>query len=233
MERVPTGIEGLDELLGGGFPKGRIILVSGGPGTGKTVFAMQYLYRGVVEHGDKGVFVTLDEPIERLDENMASFGIDLPKLREEGKLSIVALNPIQFVTIRPGGLIHIIREAVKPGVKRLAIDPLTTMLLQEKDPYQQRLDIMRLFSTLSELGCTVVVTSEARHATLTRTFHVEEFLADGVIILHKVILKSKVIQALQIEKMRGITYDGQLRPYQITTEKGMVVYPKERIIELE
>ena len=232
MDTVPSGIEGLDEILNGGFPKRRIILVTGGPGTGKTVFAIQYLYHGAVNLGEKGVFISLEEPIERIKENMRRFGFDLEKPIKEGKLSFVELTPIQFTTIKPSGLIHLIREKVKPGVERLAIDPLTTIMLQEKDIYQQRLDLMRLFKTLSELDCTAVVTSEARYAMLKRRFHAEEFLADGVVILHKIVLKGRVIQALQVEKMRGTLHDTQLRPYKIT-EKGIVVYPKERVIELE
>ena len=229
---MSTGIEGLDEILGGGFPKGRVILVTGGPGTGKTIFAIQYIYHGAANLGEKGVFISLEEPIERIKENMVNFGFNIDKLRKEDKLSIFELTPIQFTTIKPSGLLHLIKEVVKPDVKRLALDPITTMMLQERDPYQQRLDLMRLFKTLSELGCTTVVTSEARYAILKRAFHPEEFLADGVVILHKIVLKGKVVQALQVEKMRGVSHDNQLRPYKVT-ERGIVVYPKERVIELE
>ena len=232
MSVVSTGIEGFDEILNGGFPRRRVILVTGGPGTGKTVFATQYLYHGAVNLGEKGVFISLEEPIKRIKENMANFGFNLEKLIKAGKLSFVELTPIQFTTIKPSGLIHLIREKVTPEVKRLVIDPLTTIMLQEKDIYQQRLDLMRLFKTLSELDCTTIVTSEARYAMLKRRFHAEEFLADGVVILHKIVLKGRVVQALQVEKMRGVPHDTQLRPYKIT-EKGIVVYPKERVIELE
>jgi circadian clock protein KaiC len=133
---VSTGIEGLDEILNGGFPRRRVILVTGGPGTGKTVFATQYLYHGAVNLGEKGVFISLEEPIERIKENMANFGFNLEKLIKAGKLSFVELTPIQFTTIKPSGLIHLIREKVTPEVKRLVIDPLTTIMLQEKDIYQ-------------------------------------------------------------------------------------------------
>lgn len=232
MNVVLTGIEGLDEILNGGFPKGRIILVTGGPGTGKTVFAIQYLYYGAAFLNEKGIFISLEEPVKKIKENMVNFGFNLEEQIKTGKLSFVELTPIQFTTIKPSGLIHLIREKVTPEVKRLVIDPLTTIMLQEKDVYQQRLDLMRLFKTLSELNCTTIVTSEAHYAMLKRRFHAEEFLADGVVILHKIILKGRVVQALQVEKMRGVPHDTQLRPYKIT-EKGMVVYPKERVIELE
>jgi len=235
LRRVSTGIEGLDELIGGGFPEGRIILVVGGPGTGKTLFSMQYLYHGATKLGEKGIFVSLDETAKKLKDNMALFGFDIDKPQKEGKISILELTPTQFISIKPSGLMHLLKDIVKSSsdVKRLVLDPITSMVIQEKDIYHRRLEIVRLFSFLSDIGCTTVVTSESRFSLLRRRFNVEEFLSDGVIILHKFVLKGRVIHAVQVEKMRGVIHDTQLHPYRVLKDKGIVVYPKEYVIELQ
>ncbi|MGP3667910.1 MAG: RAD55 family ATPase [Candidatus Bathyarchaeota archaeon] len=235
MKYVPTGIEGFDELVGGGLPEGRVIIVIGGPGTGKTLFGMQYLYYGATKFGEKGVFVSLDEPAEKLKNNMASFGFDIDKLQKEGKISILEVSPTQFVSIKPSGLIHLLKDAVKsfPDIKRIVLDPITSMVIQEKDIYHRRLEVVRLFSFLADTGCTAVVTSESRFSILRRRFNVEEFLSDGVIILHKFIIKGRVAHAVQVEKMRGVIHDTQLHPYRILKNKGITVYPKEYVIELQ
>ncbi|MGQ4872254.1 MAG: ATPase domain-containing protein, partial [Candidatus Thorarchaeota archaeon] len=93
IERVKTGIPGLDELIEGGFPKGDTILVAGKAGTGKSILATQFLYRGAVDYGEPGVLVTLEEPPRLIKRNMMRFGMDLEKLEREGMLAIVDLSP--------------------------------------------------------------------------------------------------------------------------------------------
>ncbi|MFW9944179.1 MAG: ATPase domain-containing protein, partial [Candidatus Sifarchaeia archaeon] len=98
IERVNTGIPGLDDLIEGGFPRGDIILVAGRAGTGKSILVNQFLYKGVTEYGEPGVLVTLEEPPHLIRRNMMRFGMDLAALEKEGKLSIVDLSPSKEVT---------------------------------------------------------------------------------------------------------------------------------------
>lgn len=246
MEKVPTGIKGLDELLKGGFPKGRCILLVGGPGSGKTVFAMQFLKAGA-EAGEEGLYVTLDEKPEQVKAEMASFGWDIDRLEREGKLFILDATPFRrprgleqagvsegfvFVprlTLR--GLVRTIKKMVREeGIQRVAVDPITAMTLRYEEAHRRRRAFLAFFEALGETGCTSLVTSELRTGMLKRSFQLEEFLSQGVILLHTVIHEGDVVRAIQVEKMRGMEHDSQLRPYRITSS-GIEVFPRDRVFK--
>jgi|YelNatPaOPRAMG01_1025707.scaffolds.fasta_scaffold25860_2 circadian clock protein KaiC len=247
MERVKSGIKGLDELLNGGFPRGKCILLVGGPGSGKTIFAIQFLMAGA-EEGEPGLYISLDEKPEEVKEEMSSLGWNLEDLEREGKLFFIDATPLkkveQLERNAPSGLKgfefripmvtleNIVETAAElvseEGVRRMAVDPITALTLRYGDPAERRRAVLNFFDSLSEVGCTSIITSELRATQLHRGFQPEEFLAQGVIVLHTIIHEGVLIKAIQIEKMRGIKHDLQLRPYKIT-EKGIEVYPKDRI----
>jgi KaiC/GvpD/RAD55 family RecA-like ATPase len=242
--RVPTGVEGLDEMLGGGLPQGHCVLVCGGPGSGKTIFGIQFLYSGAVKCNDAGLYVSLDENPNHLKRNLAGFGWDLENLEKNGKFMIVDASPMRVVPgeIKAGqfiigkkdfnmlGLIHIIKDRVKEiHAKRLVIDPITMLVLQYPDVSERRNAILNLFEALTELGTTNLVIAEMRTTSLERRIKAEEFLSHGVILLHNFAHNGRIISAVQIEKMRGISHDKQLRPYEIS-KNGIEVFPKESLI---
>lgn len=247
MEKVPTGIKGLDELLRGGFPKGRCILLVGGPGSGKTIFAMQFLKAGA-EAGEEGLYVTLDEKPEQVKAEMASFGWDIDGLEREGKLFLLDATPFRrprglgeptgvsgaFVFIPKltlKGLVTTIKKMVKEeGIQRVAVDPITAMTLRYEEAHRRRRAFLAFFEALGETGCTSLVTSELRTGMLKRSFQLEEFLSQGVILLHTIIHEGNVVRAIQVEKMRGMEHDSQLRPYRITPS-GIEVFPKDRVFK--
>src|SRR5207248_453389 len=171
MDRVPTGIKGLDELLGGGFPEGRCILVVGSPGSGKTTFALQYLYHGAML-GETGLYVTLDEHPDLVKKNLQSYDWDIDGMEKKGKL--------------------------------LFID------------------------ALADSGCTSLITSELKTSLMDRRFQLEEFLSHGVVLLHSLFHEGNIVRAVQIEKMRGISHDTQIRPYQFGAT-GIEVFPKDKV----
>jgi circadian clock protein KaiC len=244
MKKVPAGIDGLDKMLNGGLPRGRCILVCGGPGSGKTILSMQFLLHGAVQLDEPGLYVSLDEDISQLREEVASFGWDLEKLEKKGKLAVVDASPIRHIPaeVKVGdlwvgkrnfssvSLVEIIKKNVeKIKAKRIVIDPITALTFLYQDVSERRTAILDLFETLTNLGTTNLVTNELRSVTLEREIRSEEFLAHGVILLHVFVSDKEIVRGIQVEKMRGIAHDDQIRPYRIT-ENGIEVFPQEKPI---
>jgi KaiC/GvpD/RAD55 family RecA-like ATPase len=249
MERIASGIKGLDELLGGGLPKGRCILLVGAPGSGKTTFAMQFLVGGVSQ-GERGLYVALDERPESVKENMADFGWNLEGLEAEGGLVFLDATLLRkakkaeaeayaheiAIGILPSApqltmtsLIRTVRKiAEEENIQRIAVDPITSLMLRFPQQARRRYAILRFFDALMSTGATCMVTTELRTAALNRAFQVEEFLSQGVILLHTMVHEGSVLRAIQVEKMRGIAHDTQLRPYQIGAG-GIEVFPSDRV----
>jgi len=242
IERVPSGIKGLDGLIGGGFPKGRVVLVCGGPGSGKTILCSNFLVSGALKYNEPGVFVSLDEKKEDLIKEMAAFGWDLQRLEVEKKLIIVDASPIRLLPsqlllgpvpisrkeVALSALIDLIRRNVRTvGAKRICIDPISMLLLQYPDPAEKRYAIASMFEELSKLDAAVLVSSELRTESLEREYHIEEYISHGVILLQS--YQNGKVKAIKVEKMRGASCDPTPRPYNITNE-GFVVFPNEVVI---
>jgi KaiC/GvpD/RAD55 family RecA-like ATPase len=243
VDRVPTGVQGLDYMLGGGLPSSRCVLVCGGPGSGKTIFGVQFLYNGVTKYGETGLYITLDESPAKLKRDMAGFGWNLERLEKDGKLVIVDASPIRTLPARVKvgnfnirrkdfsmlSLNHIIKtKAQEIHAKRLVIDPITMFVLQYPDVSERRNAIVDLFEGLAKLGTTSLLMTELRASILEREIQPEEFLSDGVIVFHNFVNGGRVVRAVQIEKMRGIRHDYELRPYKILKD-GIEVFPEENI----
>jgi KaiC/GvpD/RAD55 family RecA-like ATPase len=241
MKKTLTGIDGLDKMLNGGLPSGRCILVCGGPGSGKTILSTQFLNYGAVRCDEPGLYVSLDEDINQLKEEMAGFGWDLEKLEKKGKLAIVDASPIRHVPgeVKIGdlwigkrdfslvSLMEVVkRNAKEISAKRIVIDPITALTFQYSDVSDRRTAILDFFETLTNLGTTNLVTTELRSVTLEREILAEEFLAQGVILLHVFVSEREIVRGIQIEKMRGIDHDNQIRPYKMAGN-GIEVFPQE------
>lgn len=248
MDRVVTGIKGLDEVLHGGLPKARTILVVGSPGSGKTTFAVQFLVGGA-KAGEPGLYVSLDEKPERVKTNLSSFGWGLDALEDSGKLTFIDAtqlkrpgqrvsqptidteNPVNLTLpeLTLGSLVRTVRRvAAEEGTMRIVVDPITSLMLRYPEEAKRRRALLLFFDALESTGCSCIVTSELRTSMLARRFQVEEFLSQGVVLLHTMVHDGNVIRGLQVEKMRGISHDAQLRPYQIG-DAGVEVFPKDRI----
>jgi KaiC/GvpD/RAD55 family RecA-like ATPase len=250
LDRISTGIKGLDEVLKGGLPKGRTILVVGSPGSGKTTFAVQFLVGGA-KVGEPGLYVSLDEKPERVKLDLSSFGWNLDALEQSGKLTLIDATPLKrpghrFVEASTGSenpvsftipeltlpsLVRSIRRiAAEEGTQRIVIDPMTSLMLRYPEEVKRRRALLHFFDALESTGCSCLVTSELRTSELERKFQLEEYLSQGVVLLHTMIHDGSVVRGIQVEKMRGISHDDQLRPYQIT-QTGIEVYPKDKVFQ--
>jgi KaiC/GvpD/RAD55 family RecA-like ATPase len=222
MERVKSGIPGLDDLIEGGFPKNSVILLTGTCGTGKTIMGIQFLWYGA-QNGENGVFISFEEPIEQIKANAKAFGWDLDKMEKEGKIIFVRYDPFHVEDI-----IDLIEINVrKNNAKRVVIDSISALNMYIRDLPEIRRTIFNLVTILYKLGCTTLMISEmlSNQQELSR-FGVEEFLADGVVVLYYRKVDAQFARALTVWKMRGTNHSQKLHPYAIT-ENGIVVYSRE------
>ncbi len=240
---VSIGVGGVDSLLDKkGVPKGSSVLLLGAPGSGKTIFCLQFLQAGV-SLGENGVYLSMDEDTERLLENAKQMGVDLTKPVKDGKIAIVDASPIRLLPakIKLGGvevggrefalstLISSLTDAVrKVNATRLVIDPISTLIVHFSDEYTRRIAFLELMAAASRTKCTTLLVDELNDAQLQRAHMFEEFLTQGVILLSRILTGSTFTRVFSIEKMRGIAHDTQPHPYRIT-EHGIEVFPTEQI----
>lgn len=226
VERVKTGIKGLDEVISGGFPKGSTILVTGGPGVGKTSLCMNFLVGGALNYKEQGVYVSLEEEPKRTMYNIkSSFSWPIDELVKKNLIKFVKAELYDFDKLK----ILLEDEVDAMKAKRLVIDPTTIISLFFEKPLQIRRSIYDLDRCAKKLGCTTLMTCEVPEGTVgISAFGVEEFVVDGIIVLLYLEKKDTFTRGLRIRKMRATRHDIALHPVEITRD-GMVVYPKERI----
>ena len=227
FEFVKTGIKGLDSMLGGGIPKGQSVLLVGGPGTGKTSVALQFLYEGAL-NGEKGLFISLEEKPERIVENCM---IAFPEWKQFRKL--VGNETIKILKIEKwsyDGFIETINTNVSQyKATRCVIDSLSIMELYFEKAYDYRKRLFDMINFLSNTECTTLITSEMEGRETIRLRHpIAEYVADGVIALYKLEKKEKRVRALEILKMRGTSHMTDLVPIAIE-KNGIKVFEGEKV----
>lgn len=239
MTRISTGVAGLDEMLGGGFLANKIILVRGGPGTGKTIFSLQFIAEGA-KKGERGIYLTLEEPIESVRTAAANLGFDLEDLEKKKALKLIDGSQLVYKFSdenksnygAPKLVIsqianQIMIEAESLGATRLVVDPITSAIIHQRFPTDKRLEILELMKSLRKIKCTSVITSESSSPSEDE-FFVEEYLADGVIILAQTLHNFVVTKTIRVEKMRGTRHDDQPRKYEIS-DSGLVAFNTEPV----
>lgn len=215
VNRVATGLGGLDKVLQGGIPRESIILLSGACGTGKSTFAMQFLYYGAKYCNEPGVYVTLEEDPKKLTENMSLFGWDLQALIDRKKLIVIKPDIYKFDSIK-----QIIGDAIdKIGAKRLVVDSYSVLLTYFSDPYEIRNGLVQLDREIKKMGCTAMVISDIKdNSEIFSTTGVEEFIVDGVIVLYLIKNPSHPYEskrAISVRKMRATSHPLNLYPFEI------------------
>lgn len=231
--RVPTGIPGLDDLLEGGFPRGSCILVTGTPGSAKTIFALQYIVNGALKYGEKGIFIPIEQTIYDLHRQFIEFGYDIKKLHDEGMIGILSLE------IKPEHGEDILEKItskefqegiIEFGAKRIAIDPLNLVLQFSSGYGGERRGIQKLISTYKRLGCTTILTHERTRGGSDIEFGVQDFVVDGILYLQLVRVtgafgdRERLLERrLSILKMRETNHGQGI--YRLEIEKdGLHVY---------
>ena len=233
IERVKTGIPGLDDILHGGIPRRNVVLLSGGPGTGKTILAQQFLYNGL-ENGEPGIYVALEEHPVQVRINMSQFNWDPREYEAKGMFAIVdaftagigeAAKRERYVVRAPDefeALIDVLRAAVR-DVKavRAVVDSVTTLYITR--PAAARGMVLQLKRVLSGLGCTSFLISQV--SVTERGFGGPgvEHAADGIIRLDLDEVESRLYRSLIVWKMRGTSHSMSRHPFEIT-DRGVIIY---------
>ncbi len=229
MARVPTGIPGLDELIQGGFLEGATILVSGGAGTGKTILATQYIYNGAAQYGEPGIYITMEEGATNLWWNMKSFKWNLTKYEQDNLIKIYKvgmIEPAEFAKKFSEEIDRIKSMVEKMDAKRLVIDSTTAFGMWMGSESQIRYSLFKLAEELKEMKCTTIMTAETLGGRdQFSRFGVEEFIADGVIVLYFMPPQ----RALFVRKMRGTKHDQKVHPY-VIGPKGIEINAKEEVL---
>ncbi|MCS7109575.1 MAG: AAA family ATPase [Candidatus Micrarchaeota archaeon] len=226
VPRVPSGILGLDDMIEGGFEKNSLNIVCGETGSGKTLFATQFVYYGASRYNDNSIFISLEESKDEIKRRMARFGFDISALESSGKLAIYSYSPKdvnKFIEDLPQ-----IESAIKKNkITRLALDSLTTYSLFFGNNEKKILEILSLFDRLKKMNCTSVLTAELKLAS--KILEGEEgvsieHLSDSIISLYSTRKGDIRDIGLEVIKMRGTNHSRKIAPIKII-QSGLIVYP--------
>ncbi len=229
LEKSPTGIQGLDEITFGGIPKGRPTLVCGGPGCGKTLFAMEFLYKGATVFNEPGVFLSFEEREEDLIANFASLGFDIKSLIDKNKFALDYVYIERSEIEETGaydleGLFVRIASSVETiGAKRIVLDTIEALFSGFTDETVLRAELRRLFRWLKDNNLTAIITGEKGENLLTK-HGLEEYVADCVIFLDHRVTEQVATRRLKIVKYRGSKHGTNEFPFLIGDE-GIFVFP--------
>ncbi len=227
--KSPTGIQGLDEITGGGLPKGRPTLVCGSAGCGKTLLAMEFLVRGATEFDEPGVFMAFEETTNDLTQNVASLGFDLKDLIAHKKM-VLDFVYIERSEIEESGeydleglFIRLALAIDSIGAKRVVLDTIESLFAGLPNPLILRAELRRLFRWLKDKGVTAIITGERGNETLTRQ-GLEEYVSDCVIVLDHRVSEQTSSRRMRVVKYRGSTHGTNEYPF-VIDEDGISVLP--------
>lgn len=225
--RIQTGIPEFDKLIEGGIPEKSIVLLSGPCGAGKSIFSMRFLVEGALM-GEPGVYVSLKESIEETINQMRFFEWPVDNLIEQKKILVVQPELYNF-----DALLTTLEDTIdRIHAKRLVIDTISILGMYFEDPYKIRKSLLDLGYMLKKLGCTTIAISEIDETQKNLSpYGVEEFVADGVVILYYLKIKkgSEFLRALTIRKMRSTRHSKRVHRFEIKQKGGVLIYPKETI----
>jgi len=251
MERIKTGIPGLDPLIGGGFPTGRVILISGACGTGKSILAMQFLFKGATEYGEPGILVTFDEMPNKLREDAQNFGWDLEALERKKKIAIVDATSSRVGApseeehaILPGQMdvdrviVEVMSVAKTIGAKRIVFDSVPAMAFKLENPNEVRRAILKIAYITGRAGVTTLLTTEIEEQNINSSqslkfskYDIEEYVADGVILLNFMGSGKDMIRTVMVRKMRGTKHTMEVHPLDINSE-GIAVKKLSDVLKM-
>ena len=236
MERTASGVPGFDDIIGGGFPKGTCCLITGTAGSGKTTFAVQFLYKGITEYKQNGVYVSLEERPKDLRKEMLNFGWDLEKLENEGKLAIIdagssrdgiRTNEAYALNLGPRLNIsalsaHIFEVCRSVNAYRIVVDSIPSLQLRLKDESEVRRATSLLTNLLLEMGRTSLMITEIADPHEFSRYGFEEYVTRGVVVMRLIPQYGELKRTIQVMKMRGTNHSTRTYSMEITNQ-GIVV----------
>jgi circadian clock protein KaiC len=229
LPKVRTGISGFDEITLGGLPGGRPTLVCGGPGCGKTLFAMTFLVNGAAQYDEPGVFMSFEEASEDLVLNVASLGYDVQKLIDEQRIAMDYVRVEKSEIEESGdydldGLFVRLDYAIKKvGAKRVVLDTLEVLFAGLGNTDILRAELRRLFAWLKDRGVSAIITAERGEGSLTR-YGLEEYISDCVILLDNRVENQITTRRIRVVKYRGSAHGTNEYPFLID-DQGISVMP--------
>ena len=230
LEKAPTGIPGLDQITGGGLPLGRVTLVAGGAGAGKTLLGLNFLVAGARQYGDPGVLMTFEESAAKVALNVRSLGFDLDELQRSGLLAVLAfrVDPSEMVAVGEFDfepLFAILDDAIRRvGARRVVLDTIEVLFGAFGDDTIVRSELSRLMRWLEERGVTVVLTGERGNGSALTRHGIEEYVTDCVIVLDHRVSAEISTRRLRVVKYRGSAHGTNEYPFLISA-RGVTVLP--------
>lgn len=230
--RVATGILDLDLVIEGGIPRNNTVLISGGAGTGKSTFALQFLINGAVRFSEPGIYITFEQTKDAIFSLSEQFSWDAKNLEEQSVFSVLEYTPEQLYKAMQagGGSLRDMIESMR--VKRIVIDSITDFIMLFKSETNQRKEIVDLFKKFSKWGVTVLVVGEEDSEQKKHFSTVLDYECDGVILLYNERRGDIRHRALEIFKMRETKHAGRIFPMKIS-EKGVIVSVKDKMVQLK
>jgi len=229
LDRAPTGISGLDQITGGGLPRGRVTLIAGSAGAGKTLLGLQFLVAGARDYGEPGVLLTFEESAAKVADNVRSLGFDLDELQRDGLLAVLSFQVEPTEIIAAGEfdfepLFVILDDAItRVGAKRVVLDTIEVLFGAFGADSIVRAELSRLARWLEERGVTAIVTGERGDGSITR-HGIEEYVSDCVIVLDHRVREEISTRRLRVVKYRGSAHGTNEYPFFISA-RGFVVLP--------
>ena len=225
MNILKTGVLGLDEMLGGGIPEGHTVAVLGSAGTGKSTFALQFIFTGL-QNNENCVYLSLEESEENLMKTGIIFGWDLKPYIDNKKLTLVNFNRFNFKEMINRFESDLPKLLKSLNIKRLVIDPITLYEMIYDTESERRDHLFNFAQVIKEMGITVVMTSEiSKENPYCSKYGLIEYITDGVIIMRQVRREDLIAVTTFIEvlKMRHIDHSKEIKPYNIT-KNGILVH---------
>jgi KaiC domain protein len=225
MEKLKTGIPGLDRMLDGGIPEGHIVEVLGSPGTGKTILALQFILTGL-QNGENCVYLSLEQSEEDILKTAEIFGWNLEPYIANNKLALVYLSPLNIKAT-----LHRVKNCLPAmfksfDAKRLVIDPITLYEMVQNSESERRIHLLSIVQMIKEIGLTAFITSEINTENpFYSKYGQVEYVSDGIILLQHVRQKdhSAVASSIEVSKMRFIEHSREIKPYSIA-KSGIEVH---------
>lgn len=218
FDRVPSGIPGFDQLCEGGFAKNSINLLGGDAGSGKSLFAMQFIMSGINDCDEPGVYISFEESRDIVFERMKQYGWDLATLEDEKKFVFLQYTPeqVEQVLESGGGIVADVVESI--GAKRVVFDSLTAFTFLFETEFKQRSSLLSLFSLIRKWGCTALLIAEEEPDIKAHKANIMEFESDADILIYNILMENKREHVIEIYKMRGTNHMHNIYPMTICDE---------------